>query len=251
MFEVREVAGLSELEDLYGVVDAVWRPGPDAAPVQVELLRALAHSGNYVAGAFEDGRMVGVSVGFLAAPPGVSLHSHITGAVRPGAGWALKLHQREWALARGLSRITWTFDPLVRRNAHFNLVKLGARPEEYLPSFYGAVEDSINGGDETDRVLAVWPLNDARVVAAVEGRREAVPDGAVALGERDGRPVRGEGGGATLLVAVPEDVRELRRRDRGLAREWRLAVRDVLGGLMADGARVTGFGPGGYVVEAP
>ncbi|WP_241682876.1 hypothetical protein [Actinomadura sp. J1-007] len=91
----------------------------------------------------------------------------------------------------GLSRITWTFDPLVRRNAHFNLVKLGARPEEYLPSFYGAVEDSINGGDETDRVLAVWPLNDARVVAAVEGRREAVPDGAVALGERDGRPVRG------------------------------------------------------------
>ena len=129
---VREVADLVELEDVVRLYSAIW--GRDAnPPMTVELLRAFTKAGNYVGGAFEDGRLVGACVGFFHAPAEDALHSHIAG-VAPSlngrhVGFALKLHQRAWALLRGVSEIAWTFDPLVSRNAYFNLVKLGAQPD--------------------------------------------------------------------------------------------------------------------------
>ncbi|MBP2703464.1 GNAT family N-acetyltransferase [Microbispora sp. RL4-1S] len=251
--DVRELCRIEEFEDVLRLFDEIWRPDPGGAPVTVELLRALSHSGNYVAGAYDGETLVGASAGFFAAPAGEALHSHVTGAVGGrGAGLALKLHQREWALARGLGRITWTYDPLVRRNAHFNLTKLGARPERYLRSFYGAMYDAINAGDESDRVLAVWRLTDPRVVAAARGERwpVEVPEGAVAgLADRDGAPERGRTDAPVVLVGVPADIESLRLRDPEAAASWRHAVREVLGGLLDEGARVTGFHGSGYVVE--
>ncbi len=243
--QVRELRTLEELEDVYRLFDGIWHPEPGAAPVTVELMRALAHTGNYLSGAYRDGRLVGASVGFLAEPPGRALHSHVTGAIAgAGIGFALKSHQREWALARGLDTITWTYDPLVRRNAHFNLAKLGALPREYLPSFYGPMDDAINAGHDSDRVLAEWPLAAPRVVAAMRRTpyRVHVPeDAGVVLRDDDGRPVICGSGAATVLVAVPEDIEALRSKDPAAARAWRFAMRDVLGGLLAEGGRVTGF----------
>ncbi|MFF4772602.1 GNAT family N-acetyltransferase [Microtetraspora fusca] len=241
----RELHSIQEFEDVYRLFDDIWHPEPGGAPISVELMRALSHAGNYVAGVYEDGRLAGASVGFLGAPAGRVLHSHVTGAAAGrGIGFALKTHQRAWALERGIERITWTYDPLVRRNAYFNLAKLGARPEEYLPSFYGVMEDAINAGDESDRMLAVWRLTDPLVLAAV--RREpyepAVPaDAAVGLADVDGRPVLGRTDAGTVLVAVPDDIESLRRTDPGAAKAWRHAVREVLGGLLEEGARITGF----------
>ena len=121
----------AEFEGLFALFDGIWRFRPGRAPITVEMMRALSHAGNYVAGAFEGDRLAGGSVGSSAGHP---LHSHVTGAaIGRGIGFALKLHQRAWALARELERITWTYDPLVRRNAHFNLAKLGARPENTCP----------------------------------------------------------------------------------------------------------------------
>ncbi|MFJ6700112.1 GNAT family N-acetyltransferase [Streptomyces sp. NPDC091272] len=238
--EVRELHNLADLTAVDDLFVRIWGSAPGGSPMGVEQMRALTHAGNYVAAAYTDGRMTGASVAFFGAPVGQVLHSHVTGAL-PGrrAGLALKLHQRQWALARGLSRITWTYDPLVRRNAHFNLTKLGARPVEYLPCFYGAMEDAINGGDDTDRALASWDLNR-------EPPRPGPPaplpaDAVTALSVRDGRPVVGRLDAPTLLVEVPPDVEGLRRTDPRAAKEWRLAMREVLGGLLADGARVTGF----------
>ncbi|MDF5758104.1 GNAT family N-acetyltransferase [Spongiactinospora sp. TRM90649] len=243
--EVRELDDLDEFERVYRLFDEIWRFGSGAAPVTVELMRALAHSGNYVAGAYADGELVGASVGFLSAPAGRALHSHVTGTREGGGtGFALKLHQREWALARGLDTITWTYDPLVRRNAHFNLTKLGALPTEYLRDFYGVMDDAINTGEESDRVLASWDLNAPRVAACCSGvpYRPAVSlEAAVALEDRGGRPLAQLTGADVVLVAVPADIELTRRRDPLLAREWRLAVRETLGGLMDGGARVTGF----------
>ncbi|WP_433240874.1 GNAT family N-acetyltransferase [Streptosporangium sp. CA-135522] len=251
---VAELFELPAFEEVYRLFDDIWHSDPGNPPVTVEMMRALSHAGNYVAGAYQGDRLVGASVAFFGAPAGRVLHSHVTGAsAGRGIGFALKLHQRAWALERGLDRITWTYDPLVRRNAHFNLVKLGARPEEYLPSFYGLMGDAINNGDESDRMLAVWRLSEPRVLAAVRGEpdRPRVPPGAVmALAERDGRPVTGHGDAPVVLVAVPPDIEALRRTDPDAARAWRHAVREVLGGLMGRGARVTGFtGEGHYIVE--
>jgi predicted GNAT superfamily acetyltransferase len=51
-----------------------------------------------------------------------------------------------------------------------------------------------------------------------------------------------------VLVAVPSDIERLRHHDPGRAAAWRSALREVLGGLMADGARVTGFDRAGWYV---
>ncbi|SEG97314.1 Predicted acetyltransferase, GNAT superfamily [Nonomuraea solani] len=243
---------MAEFERVHALFDGIWGFGSGDPPITMELMRALSHAGGYVAGAFDGDRLAGASVGFLAAAN--TLHSHVTGAAAGhGIGLELKLHQRRWALERGLERITWTYDPLVRRNAHFNLAKLGARPLEYLPCFYGVMEDAVNQGDESDRLLTEWPLADPRVAALA--RREPydtpVPEGAaVALADVGGRPVAGPVDADTVLVAVPADIEGLRRTDPGTAKAWRHAVRDVLGGLMARGRRVTGFcGKSYYRVE--
>ncbi|GAA4941623.1 putative GNAT superfamily acetyltransferase [Nonomuraea thailandensis] len=241
---IRELREIGEFEQVYRLFDEIWHPEPANVPVTVELMAGFAHTGNYVAGAFAGDALVGASVGFLAS--GEALHSHVTGAViGRGVGYALKLHQRAWCRERGLARITWTFDPLVRRNAHFNLVKLGARPEAYLTEFYGAMADAINEGDASDRLLAVW-----RVTGGQE--EKACPEEAYTLVREadDGRPVIGDPGGRrVLLVGTPRDVEGLRRQDAGKAMAWRMAVRDALGGAMAAGARVAGFTERGeYVV---
>ncbi|OPC80281.1 GNAT family N-acetyltransferase [Embleya scabrispora] len=255
---VRELHELDEFREVERLYDEIW---PHAAGhgrvLTVELMRALDHAGNYVAGAYRDGRLVGASVAFFGAPIGETLHSHATGAVAgSGVGFALKRHQREWALARGLRRITWTFDPLVRRNAYFNLVKLGARPEQYLPNFYGDdMVDTVNGGDRSDRVLAVWRLHDPLVRAAV-GEAEPAERGAdsgvraeAALVERDGRPVSVRTDAEVVRVAVPADIEAMRRTDPEAAGAWRSALREVLGGLLDAGARVLDFDrEAGYLV---
>jgi predicted GNAT superfamily acetyltransferase len=250
LIEVRELHEMPELERVYALFDDIWHFGSGDPPITMELMRALSHAGGYVAGAFDGGRMVGASVGFLAA--GGALHSHVTGSIAGrGIGFELKQHQRRWALERGLTRITWTYDPLVRRNAHFNLAKLGARPVEYLPCFYGVMEDAINQGDESDRLLASWPLTAPHVEALArrEPGERPLPDGAVvALADEGGRPVPGPVDAPVVLVAVPPDIEGLRRADRGAGKAWRHAVRDVLGGLMAEGREVTGFAAKSYYV---
>jgi predicted GNAT superfamily acetyltransferase len=253
---VRPVSDLAGLAALDRVFAGIWAE-PGGSLLSTELLRALAKSGNYVAGAFDGDTPVGAAVAFFAAPAERELHSHITGvaaaALGRGVGFALKLHQRAWALGRGIATISWTFDPLVGRNAHFNLVKLAARPSEYLPNFYGVMHDRINGDDDSDRLLVRWELGAPAVVAACAGRPDPgrLPPAAVAALRRSaaGEPVPGPRHGPALLVAVPEDIEELRRRDPGGARRWRVAVRDTLTALLGAGARCTGFDrEGGYIM---
>lgn len=254
---IRELSALSDLEAVCRLFDDIWRPEPNRPLATPELLRALTKAGNYLAGAFDGDRLVGACVGFFGAPAKGVMHSHIAGvspvAAGRSVGFALKLHQRAWALLRGVTAVAWTFDPLVRRNAHVNLAKLGATAAEYLPNFYGGMHDGVNAGDDTDRLLVRWDLLAPAVVAACAGVPHSVGDlvehATVALGtSRDGRPAPGPTGGDTVVVAVPADVEALRAADPGRAKEWRVAVRDVLGGLLADGARVAGFDRAGWYV---
>ena len=254
--DIRELAQLSEFTRVVELFDEIWRP--TIQPISAELLRAFSKANNYVAAAYDDTGMVGASAGFFSAPAESTLHSHIagvSGAATAGRhiGWALKLHQRAWALRHGVRTIDWTFDPLVARNAYFNIVKLGGLPAEYLPNFYGDMADGINGDDESDRLLLRWDLESPRANAACAGHFQPAPlEGVVGVGRDDdnGGPLVGSTEGDTVLVAVPRDVEALRLKDSGAAKEWRIAVREVLGGLLAEGARVTGFARDGwYVVQ--
>jgi predicted GNAT superfamily acetyltransferase len=80
----------------------------------------------------------------------------------------LKLFQREEALARGIRMVEWTFDPLELKNAHFNLNRLGAICRRYIPDLYGVTTSPLHRGIATDRLVAEWQLDSARVVAAIQ-----------------------------------------------------------------------------------
>ncbi|MBB4682881.1 GNAT family N-acetyltransferase [Amycolatopsis jiangsuensis] len=256
---IRELSDLADLTAVCRLLDSIWRPAPDSRPVTTELLRAMSSAGNYVSGAYDGDALLGACFGFFG-PPSKGLHSHIAGVAPEGLGrglgFALKQHQRAWALRQDVTRISWTFDPLVRRNAHFNLSKLGARAAAYLPDFYGPMHDSINGATPTDRLLIAWDLTSASARAAALGdpphedaaalRRHGA-EAALSAGA-DGGPVTGPAGAPTVLVAVPSDIEALRRTDPPLALSWRSALGEVLSGLLADGAVVTGFDRAGWYV---
>lgn len=257
---VRTLVTLPELEQGIGIFRSVW--GRDGASdiIPIETLRALSHAGNHAAGAFVDDELAGAIVGFLGMDEGVvTLHSHVMGLLEGrrsrGMGFALKQHQRAWALDRGIDRITWTFDPLVRQNAYFNLHKLGAEATGYHADFYGVMHDGINGGEPSDRLLVTWDLRSDRAVAAsrrelLEGPNGSAPP-AILDADRDGRPVVQPAAGDRFRVVIPADIVEVRRRDAALAREWRLAVRDTLGAAIQDGLRATVGGRDGCYLIAP
>lgn len=218
--EIRPLETIEQVFAASAVLDEVWGERGGMPP---NLLRALAHSGNYAVGLYDtagdDERIIGASVAFFAAPAARSMHSHITGVLAgyrsQGLGRVLKQHQRAWALARDVGHVTWTFDPLVARNAHFNLRVLGARATEYLVDHYGPMDDAVNRGDETDRLMVSWAL---AAPAAVPSESDVVTS-----------------------VAVPRDIELLRRTDPAEALEWRYRVRDAFGGLGEDGFVVLGF----------
>jgi len=248
--EVAEL-GVDALAAVNALVVRVWG-SPDTRPlIETNTLRAMMLAGEQVLGVFPAGRahepdsLIGVSIAFIGTHPGgFHLHSHITGIdpdhQHAGLGFALKLAQRDWALARGITEVRWTFDPLVTRNAHFNLTKLGARGVAYHVNLYGAMPDTTNAGDESDRIEARWDLT--------EPVGHPAPD--VASLCRDGAPVvlDIDPAGApsadadaigdahhVVLARGPADILAIRLADPSLAREWRLAARATLGALIDRG----------------
>ncbi|MBB2910708.1 putative GNAT superfamily acetyltransferase [Streptosporangium becharense] len=243
--KVRSLHGIEALQRADRLLREVWgtRRGDDP-PIALDLLCAFSHTGGYVGGAFLGGELVGVAAGFLAA--GRSLHSHITGVAAGargcGVGRALKEHQRAWAAEHGLVAVSWTFDPLLRRNAFFNLTRLGARVVGYLPDFYGPMSDGINDGGPSDRLFVTWPTEAAASPPVSDHDGVVVVDETGAVQEAGDAPL--------LRCATPADVESLRATDPAAARRWRAALESGLGGALDRGYRVTGFTRSGWYVLA-
>jgi len=230
-YSIRVLHHLNEMQQLQACTDLVWGPGAGNM-VSADFLMALSHAGGYVSGAFtstDSGEiMVACSFGMLAQHRGDwCLHSHITGVIpelqNSGLGTAMKNHQKQWALDAGLTAITWTFDPLVRRNAWFNIERLGANAVEFHINFYGPLNDEINGDDETDRLLARWNIDSPRA-------RTTDSD--------------------AIFIETPEDIVQLRRTDPDAARAWRLKIRHELSKAFTT-HEVTGFTSEGSYTLTP
>ena len=157
MAELDTVEGLRGAADLFS---RIWET-PSVPPMPHDVLRSLVHAGGRVHAAFRDEHLVGAAVAVFSAPADAACYSLIAGvspaAESRGIGLALKLAQRAWALRAGATRMVWTFDPLLRRNARFNMTRLGAVGTEYLVDFYGEVTDGVND-PETDRLAVTWNL---------------------------------------------------------------------------------------------
>ncbi|MTE24682.1 GNAT family N-acetyltransferase [Microbacterium sp. ZXX196] len=215
MREIRDLDTVELILEAQGVLDAIR--GPERV-VDAGTLRALQQAGNYAVGLFDEGRMVGASVAFFGAPASRSMHSHIT-ALLPefrGRGWGreLKEHQRQWALAHGVGHVTWTFDPLVARNAHFFLTVLGARVTGYAVNQYG-IFGGGDAGDESDRLDVKWSL--AEVAKAPEASA------------------------VVATVAIPADVERMREEAPPEAHEWRMRLRREMAVLTGRGLAIAGF----------
>jgi predicted GNAT superfamily acetyltransferase len=273
LVELHDIADIRELAELFAVV---WgRPGDP--PISADVMKALAHSGNYIVGAYRGGRLIAGLVGWLGGDPRHELHMHshilgvLPGSESGGLGFEMKQHQRRWCLERGVKVMEWTTDPLVRRNGYFNLTKLGARAPEYLVNVYGAMSDGINAGEESDRLLIRWRLDSpeaeraaagdavepdiralieagAEVVLAVEESGDPHMPGSAPPALRATSPQVGRSTSQTLLCQVPEDIVGMRSADPGLARSWRLAVREVFTSSLARGYEITGASRSGWYV---
>jgi predicted GNAT superfamily acetyltransferase len=194
----------------------------------------MVHSGAYLSGAFIGNECVGAAFAFPATTGGLHLHSHMTAVLDKyrdrGVGYLLKIDQWHWAKKNNYKEITWTFDPLVRRNAKLNLLKLGADISSYHPNFYGDMPDALNAGDESDRVLASW-----RVIGDAPVSRSEILE-----------PLAGD-----ILIAIPEDIVAIREKDIAENLKWRYTVRDQFVSALANGSKVIGFSRNSeYVLRA-
>lgn len=226
MIAIRRLATLEEMQACEQLQRAVWNFA-DVEIVPRTIFMVADKTGGEGLGAFDGDRIVGFTLAFPAVHEGrLCLHSHMT-AVLPeyqnaGVGRRLKLAQRENAIERGIEMIEWTFDPLQLRNAHFNIVRLGAIVRRYLPNLYGQTTSELDAGLPTDRLLAEWWLSSRGVQEALQG------------GGRKISP-------AHERIVVPTNISRLRGSDAQQAIEIQSRVRSEFQTLLEKSHAVTGF----------
>jgi predicted GNAT superfamily acetyltransferase len=251
-----EMASVEELQRI------VW-PGTETDVIPAHMLLAVVHNGGLLLGAYVKEEIIGTVFGFpgyYETPDGPRLkhHSHIL-AVHPnwrgyGVGFALK--RAQWQLVRhqGIDRITWTYDPLLSRNAYLNIARLGTVCNTYLHSEYGEMRDGLNAGLPSDRFQVDWWVFTKRVEkrlnrraplkVALEDYRNADALFLEAYGDQYSlRPPEGVPPmtGSLVLVEIPEDFLKLKDTNLPLARDWRFYGREIFEIAFKAGYLVTDF----------
>ena len=222
MIAIRPLAGLHEFADCIHLQRIIWGWG-DLDIIPVRFFVVAREIGGQILGAFDDGYMCGFCLAIPAVKPdgAVYLHSHMLGILpeyrNAGAGLLLKQAQRDGALARGIRRVEWTFDPLELKNAYFNIAKLGAVVRRYLPNHYGMTTSRLQAGLPTDRCVAEWDLDQWQPAR-----------------ERDPQPT-------LARVPVPADIERLKRTDPGEAGRVQGQIARLFEEHFASGLAITGF----------
>ncbi len=239
---IRDFATHADRAACVALQELTWGQG-FTEKIPAAMLLVAQKTGGVTAGAFaEDGRMLGFVFGVTGVKDGKLIHWSDMLAVHPDAqgmhlGEALKAYQRDQCRTRGIETIYWTYDPLVARNAHLNLNRMGARADEYVVAMYGEATNSPLQGDmPTDRFVITWAVDPARAATPLE----VLPDGlplAVGADAREGPLVDARAVG----VRVPRDISALAASDLAAARRWRFATRRAFTHYLPLGYHVRGF----------
>jgi predicted GNAT superfamily acetyltransferase len=269
---IRDLTTFEDLQKVEAVEREVWGVSElDALPLTMAV--ATKEAGSIWLGAFEGNKLIGFAFGFPGIESGsLMLHSHML-AVLAGyrdydLGYKLKLAQRDRALALRIQRMTWTFDPLQSKNAHFNFCKLGVVSDSYKVDFYGPSTSSVLHRNSTDRLWVTWPMASRRVQQRLAGKdpRPEVMDALSGLVPLirfnvDGAPVRTDLSAALakqrIAIEVPSEIGAIEDNHPELAREWRTATRWAFNEALKSGFFVAEFcrtvrgkqGPGVYLLE--
>jgi len=258
---------LESPEDMTGVESlqrAVW-PGSETDVVPAHMLITAVHNGGLLVGAFVDHQLVGFVFGF----PGIEFTpdgprpkhcSHMMGIQSDqrdsGIGFALKRAQWQMVRHQGLDHITWTYDPLLSRNAYLNIAKLGAVCDTYRRSEYGDMRDGLNAGLPSDRFMVDWWINTRRVERRL-GKRPRRPLKLDDFSKAELQPLYSlqiTAGhwtrppehfspleGNLTLAEIPSDFSALKDADFSLARDWRFFSRELFETAFSAGYIVTDF----------
>ncbi len=300
---IRDLKSIDDLSQLKAVEKEVWGMAEEDT-VPLTLAIALKAAGNIFVGAFvkpeqktdpkpepkseprrekretqelNKEQLVGFAFGFLAREHGeTTIHSHMLAVLDAyrhlDLGSRLKQAQRERAMALGIREMTWTYDPLQSRNAHFNFSKLGVVSDTYKIDFYGPETSSMLHRNGTDRLWVRWILNSRRVRDRLAGGpatknvRGETLDALKLLAplvrfDPSGKPARADLSEALarqrLSIEIPGDILEVERLDMGLAKEWREATRWAFREAFKAGFYVAEFsrsirgqqGPGAYLLQ--
>ena len=223
---LRQCAALEEFDRCVDLQREIWRYA-DVDVVPSAILVVAAKTGGHVIGAFDGQTMVGFALGFAAWHAGETyIHSHMAGVLPAyhsrGIGRQLKLMQREICLQSNIRLIEWTFDPLELKNAHFNIVRLGAVMRRILPNLYGVTTSQLHGVLPTDRLVAEWAIGTTRVASLLEGRPEPA------------RKIQ-------TRVTLPLNIGDLKQNDTEAAKRVQARAREEFERCFAIGYAVTGF----------
>ena len=230
-FVMKEVER-EQFNEARAVFDIVWELD-SGSEITINLLQAMVHSGSYLSGAFIENKLVGAAFAFPATNNGLHLHSHMTAVLDEfrdqGVGYALKIDQWNWAKKQKYPYLSWTFDPLVRRNTKLNIIKLGVDISAYFPNFYGEMPDVLNAGDESDRLMVLW-RTDKDEPKARELITHPKPD--------------------DILIEIPEDIVRIRSKNQSESMKWRKQVREQFLSAFEKNGKVAGFSANNeYVVR--
>jgi predicted GNAT superfamily acetyltransferase len=264
---IRGLETMGEMEQAEDLQRVVW-PGSETDVIPAHLLTTIAHNGGVLLGAFDGERLVGLVLGFLgtdsSTPDRVAMArlkhcSHILGVLPAyegrGIGFELKAAQLDAVVKQGVRLITWTYDPLLSRNAHLNIRRLGAVCKTYFKEAYGAMRDGLNVGDASDRFQVDWWVTSPRVTARIQGKRAPLDLAHfLAAGAQELNPASFRADGlpqpcaspdlpqkTLTLVEIPCDYLSLRRHDPGLGRAWREQTRPIFTNAFDAGYIVTDF----------
>jgi len=269
---IRDLETVDDLRKVEAVEKEVWGLS-DQDTMPLTMIIASKEAGSIWLGAFDTDALVGFAFGFLGRENGETMiHSHLLAVRAPyrdlDLGYKLKLAQRERALAMGIRQMTWTFDPLQSKNAHFNFAKLGVVSEKYKADFYGLKTSSVLHRNSTDRLWVQWRLSSKRVQQRLQGKN-ASSDSLDALSnliplvgfDGDGKPVKTDMeaalGRQRICIEIPSEINAVQQKDPALAREWRAATRWAFTESLAAGFFVAEFcrsirgrqGPGAYLLQ--
>lgn len=241
---IRDIESLEEMHEVEQLQREIW--GVEDLEIYPALgLKPQKEVGATLIGAFAEGRMVGFVFGFPGILNGETIiHSDMLGispAYRSNnLGYLLKCAQRDAAIKLGVKRITWTFDPLQSRNAHFNFSKLGVIADRYYVDYYGVTSSFLHRYG-TDRLWVTWLLD--RVKSSQPADIEALPH-LVRVGENlepilNQEPITG----SEVVIEIPRELTEHHKL-------WRMATRDAFTRALEQGFIVQGFHNGKYFLAA-
>jgi predicted GNAT superfamily acetyltransferase len=274
---IRDLTSFDDLKRIESVEREVWELSDlDTTPLTLTI--ATQAAGSIWLGAFDEKKLVGFAFGFLGVEQGRAIvHSHMLAVLAPyrnlHLGHKLKLAQRDRVLALRINgarvnEITWTFDPLQSKNAHFNFARLGVVSADYKTNFYGPETSSSLHRNGTDRLWVKWPISSRRVQDRIQGK-ENRPEMLDALRtvtpliqfNAKGQPARTDLSSALqrqrIAIEIPSEIVAVEKADASLAREWRETTRWGFTHALNAGFFVSEFcrtvrgqqGPGVYLLE--